>query len=99
MGNGLTIFSHLQDLKSSIELRLDASGGGKFWESKSGNLSCAKLDTWVSTGFSTQSGWFISWKTLLKWMIWGGTPNFGVNFVVFDRMEKIVQHLLFFFDC
>ena len=30
MGNGLTIFSHLQDLKSSIELRLDASGGGKF---------------------------------------------------------------------
>ena len=29
-------------------------------------------------------------------MIWGGTPIFGVNFVVFDRMEKIVQHLLFF---
>ncbi len=29
-------------------------------------------------GYSTQNGWFISWKTLLKWMIWGvKTPIFG----------------------
>ncbi len=23
-----------------------------------------------------QNGWFISWKTLLKWMIWGYIPLF-----------------------
>ena len=27
-------------------------------------------------GFNPQNGWFISWKTLLKWMIWGENPLF-----------------------
>ena len=26
--------------------------------------------------WKTQNGWFISWKTLLKWMIWGPHPYF-----------------------
>ncbi len=28
-------------------------------------------------GFYPQNAWFISWKTLLKWMIWRPTPIFG----------------------
>ena len=28
-------------------------------------------------GFYPQNGWFISWKTLLKWMIWGVFPLFS----------------------
>ena len=27
-------------------------------------------------GKPPQNGWFISWKTLLKWMIWGAHPYF-----------------------
>ncbi len=39
-----------------------------------------------------QNGWFISWKTLLKWMIWGvSTPIFGNTHVYMDPMESPPQ--------
>ena len=40
----------------------------------SSSFSCASVHhpTWVFPKIGVpQNGWFISWKTLLKWMIWG----------------------------
>ncbi len=41
--------------------------------------SCYPLFNWLFPKIKVpQNGWFISWKTLLKWMIWGvKTPIFG----------------------
>ena len=41
-------------------------------------------------GFFPQNGWFISWKTLLKWMIWGGFPYFWKHPYV-NAPENIIR--------
>ena len=35
--------------------------------------------------FSSQNGWWKSWKTLLKWMIWGTHPYFWKHPMCFKR--------------
>ena len=44
-------------------------------------------------GFYPQNGWYISWKTLLKWMIWGAHPYFWKHpykFLEFDILTANV---------
>ena len=42
-----------------------------------------------------QNGWFISWKTLLKWMIWGFSHIFGnTQLLVSGRVDPMCYHHL-----
>ena len=36
-------------------------------------------DKWVFPKIGVPPRWMVQWKTLLKWMIWGGSPYFWIQ--------------------
>ena len=81
---------HKHDMKHVIQ-HSDADGLGNPLTKKKSVQGIGDCDSkaniekkesmWVfpKIGGKPQNGWFIEWKTLLKWMIWGAHPYFWVD--------------------
>ena len=50
------------------------------------------MDVSQNRGKTTQNGWFISWKTLLKWMIWRFSHIFGNTHIQAAKMTAHHDH-------